>query len=50
MPVIALGGMTVDRVDLCRAAGAAGVAVMGALMRSVDPAAEVRAYRARLET
>ncbi|KQP42805.1 thiamine monophosphate synthase [Methylobacterium sp. Leaf104] len=48
MPVIALGGITVDRVEACRSAGAAGVAVMGALMRPPDPTAAARAYLARL--
>lgn len=48
MPVIALGGITVDRVSQCREAGAAGVAVMGALMRAADPEDELRAYLARL--
>ncbi|KQP62401.1 thiamine monophosphate synthase [Methylobacterium sp. Leaf111] len=48
IPVIALGGITVDSVDACRAAGAAGVAVMGALMHGADPVAEARAYLARL--
>ena len=35
--VIALGGVTSDRVRACRAAGAAGVAVMGEIMRSDQP-------------
>ena len=48
IPVIALGGITVDRVNQCRAAGAAGVAVMGALMRGADPEDGLRAYLARL--
>jgi thiamine-phosphate pyrophosphorylase len=48
IPVIALGGITVGRVDACRAAGAAGVAVMGALMRGPDPESEARAYLACL--
>ncbi|KQP96279.1 thiamine monophosphate synthase [Methylobacterium sp. Leaf117] len=49
IPVIALGGMTPDRVGLCREAGAAGIAVMGGLMRSPDPEAEARAYGASLD-
>ncbi|MDG4789922.1 thiamine phosphate synthase [Micromonospora sp. WMMD1102] len=39
VPVLALGGVaTPDQVTACLAAGAAGVAVMGALMRADDPA------------
>lgn len=35
--VIALGGVTADLIRPCLAAGAAGVAVMGEIMRSDDP-------------
>jgi len=35
--VIALGGVTADRVQSCLDAGAAGVAVMGEVMRSDQP-------------
>jgi thiamine-phosphate diphosphorylase len=42
-PVYALGGITTPaQVAGCLAAGAAGVAVMGAVMRADDPAALVR--------
>jgi thiamine-phosphate pyrophosphorylase len=40
-PVFALGGVEVHHVAATRAAGVHGVAVMGALMRSDDPAAVV---------
>ena len=37
LPVYALGGITADRVESCHVAGAAGVAVMGEVMRSPTP-------------
>ncbi|MEN3304226.1 MAG: thiamine-phosphate pyrophosphorylase [Micromonosporaceae bacterium] len=44
--VFALGGIeSAADAAACRAAGAAGVAVMGAVMRAADPAAAVRALR-----
>ncbi|CAM3457626.1 thiamine phosphate synthase [Nocardioides dubius] len=39
IPVLALGGVDVDNARRLREAGAHGVAVMGAVMRSDDPAA-----------
>lgn len=43
LPLIAIGGIGVAQMAVCRAGGAAGVAVMGGLMRAVDPTAEARA-------
>ena len=42
-PLYALGGVDATRVPDCIAAGAAGVAVMGAVMASEDPGAAVAA-------
>lgn len=50
IPVIALGGVTIDRVRGCRKAGAAGVAVMGGLMRGRDPCGTARALLASLKS
>jgi thiamine-phosphate pyrophosphorylase len=41
IPVLALGGVTADRVADCRAAGAAGVACIRAICSAPDPAAAV---------
>lgn len=38
LAVVALGGITPSRVEACRCFGASGVAVMGDIMRSDDPA------------
>ncbi len=43
MPVLALGGVRPDRVAACRGAGAAGVAVLGAVQRAERPADATRA-------
>ena len=42
VPVIAIGGVTADRVSPLLAAGAAGVAVVGAVTAAADPAAATR--------
>ena len=39
VPVIALGGIGAGNTGICRDAGAAGVAVMGAVMTAADPGA-----------
>ena len=39
--VLALGGVTAETIGACRAAGADGAAVMGAVMASTNPAAAV---------
>lgn len=48
VPIIAIGGITSERVADVTEAGARGVAVMGNVMRSADPGAEIRALLAAL--
>lgn len=43
VPVVAIGGISPDRTAEVAATGAAGVAVVGAVMAAADPAAAVRA-------
>lgn len=43
-PVVAIGGITLERAPAVVAAGAAAVAVIGDLLVGGDPAARVRAY------
>lgn len=49
LPVIAIGGITPDRVGDCVAAGAAGVAVLSAILRAVNPRAVAAQYRKEIE-
>ena len=48
VPVLAIGGINTARVGEVIAAGCAGVAVMGGVMRAADPAREVSALIATL--
>jgi len=48
VPVLAIGGINASRLGEFIAAGAAGVAVMGSVMRAVDPAQEIRVLIATL--
>lgn len=45
-PVLALGGLTPATAALCRRSGAAGMAVMGGIMRAPDPQAATQALLA----
>jgi thiamine-phosphate pyrophosphorylase len=49
VPVLAIGGINAARLGELVAAGAAGVAVMGGVMRANDPAQEARALIATLK-
>ncbi len=49
IPVIAISGLTAERVPDVRRAGAAGVAVMSAVMAAADPAVATRQLLDRLE-
>jgi thiamine-phosphate pyrophosphorylase len=46
VPILAIGGLNVTRAAEVLAAGPAGIAVMGGVMRAVDPGQEVRALLA----
>lgn len=43
IPVVGIGGITAENAPAARCAGAAGVAVISAVMRAADPAAAARA-------
>ncbi len=49
IPVIAISGITVDRVPELLAAGAHGVAVIGSITAAEDPGAETRRFLEALE-
>lgn len=49
LPVVAIGGITPERVALCREAGAAGVAVLSPILYAADPERAARAFRAALD-
>ncbi len=49
VPLIAIGGVTPERVAELRAAGAHGVAVIRAILAADDPAAATRAFRVALD-
>jgi thiamine-phosphate pyrophosphorylase len=48
VPLLAIGGINSARIGEVVAAGCAGIAVMGGVMRAADPAIEVRALMASL--
>jgi len=48
LPIFAIGGLTVDRVEAVVGGGANGVAVVSAILDSPDIAGTVRAFMARL--
>jgi thiamine-phosphate pyrophosphorylase len=47
-PVLAIGGVTPDRVQMVCERGAAGVAVLSGILAAEDPEAAARAYRSLL--
>jgi thiamine-phosphate pyrophosphorylase len=48
LPLVAIGGITLDRAEAVLAQGAASVAVIGDLFATGDPEARVRAFLSRL--
>ncbi len=48
IPVVAIGGVSIERVALLRGRGAAGVAVLGAVMGAPDPAAATASFLSSL--
>lgn len=49
LPVLAIGGITPERVETCIRAGAHGVAVVSGVMRAGDPARAIDSYLAACE-
>ena len=49
IPVLAIGGVTLDNLAGCIEAGAAGVAVLSPIMRAADPKSVAQQYRAALD-
>ncbi|KRE50089.1 DUF561 domain-containing protein [Paenibacillus sp. Soil724D2] len=49
IPIIAIGGMTHERVRLVLEAGASGIAVMSGIWEAEDPLTAVKAYTRELE-
>ncbi|HEY5477523.1 MAG TPA: thiamine phosphate synthase [Tepidiformaceae bacterium] len=49
LPVLAVGGITPERVETCIRAGAFGVAVVTGVMRATDPADAIDTYLAACE-
>jgi thiamine-phosphate diphosphorylase len=49
IPVVAIGGVTPERVAACIEAGAHGVAAVSAILDAPDPAAAAREYLAEIE-
>jgi len=47
IPVVAIGGITLDNADACVGAGAAGIAAVRLFQDSRDPAGLIRSLRAR---